>query len=268
MGKQHQLHSTDSEESTQQFGSQQLLSLSQQVDTQRLRSQQPNSASIRWSLRGLTHLSCDYQGWRQSWEILCKKRGCQGVLGIALGTRQVLLVKPEYVILALWRTTGMSPPWVHSVECQYVYVSHVNSQKMHCNSEQNLHQAQSFVLPAPLATGNAISNKYTYTTNPSFSWSPLQAIAWHRHLADTPGTDLGPQWAHVRNPLQLRLHIQNPGQKQFMHALKWFVFPNYLTFWFTNSFQHMWTVCLAHAFMGLKAMQYIAVWLYDMQQLL
>ncbi len=52
-------------------------------------------------LRGLTHLSCDYQGWRQSREILCKERGYQGVFGIILGTRQIVMVKPEYVILAL-----------------------------------------------------------------------------------------------------------------------------------------------------------------------
>ncbi len=84
-----------------------FLSLSQRVNTQQLRSIQPNSASMRLSLRGLTHLGCDYQGWRQSWEILCKERGHQGVLGIVVGTRQVLLVKPEYIILALWGTTGV-----------------------------------------------------------------------------------------------------------------------------------------------------------------
>ena len=78
-----------------------FLSLSQRVNTQQLRSHQLNSASLRLSLRGLTHLGCDDQGWRQSREILCKERGYQGVLGIVLGTRQILLVKPEYVILAL-----------------------------------------------------------------------------------------------------------------------------------------------------------------------
>ena len=84
-----------------------FLFQSQQVSAQQLRSHQSKSASIGLSLRGLTHLGCDYQGWRQPWEILCKERGYQGVLGIVLGTRQILLVKPEYVVLALWGTTGV-----------------------------------------------------------------------------------------------------------------------------------------------------------------